>query len=248
MFSSVCETSVPSTTGRFSRGRPVRRATTSARDGSPSRAGSVEDISTPIIVPCIASSSRIRARGSAALRIAYHENARSDHRAAHRREPEQHERRARVEQRGGDVAEPDLLQRRVGEARRRRASPPPARRGAPARPRGRGARSAAARGSAAAARGRARLQVGRRAARPGPRRAARAVCRGGRRDRVLVGLHHLARRPAARRTARRRGAAARAISARRSGSSYRSRSASASACASPGGTSTPSTPSRTTSR
>ena len=37
----------------------------------------MEDISTPIIVPCIASISRIRARGSAALRIAYHENARA---------------------------------------------------------------------------------------------------------------------------------------------------------------------------
>ena len=33
MFSSVCETIVPSTIGRCSRGRPVRRATTSARDG-----------------------------------------------------------------------------------------------------------------------------------------------------------------------------------------------------------------------
>ena len=76
MFSSVCETSVPSTIGRFSRGRPVRRATTSARDGSPRRAGSVEDISTPMNVPCIASASRTRARGSAAWRIACQENAR----------------------------------------------------------------------------------------------------------------------------------------------------------------------------
>ena len=49
----------PSTTGRFSRGRPVRRATTSAREGSPRRAGSVEDISTPMNVPCMASDSRI---------------------------------------------------------------------------------------------------------------------------------------------------------------------------------------------
>ncbi len=76
MLSSVWETSVPSTTGRCSRGRPVRRATTSAREGSPSRAGSVEDMSTPMNVPCIASDSRTRARGSAARRIACQENAR----------------------------------------------------------------------------------------------------------------------------------------------------------------------------
>ena len=67
MFSSVCETTVPSTTGRFSRGRPVRLATTSARDGSPRRAGSVEDISTPMNVPCMASASRTRARGKRGL-------------------------------------------------------------------------------------------------------------------------------------------------------------------------------------
>ena len=54
----------------------MRRATISARDGSPRRAGSVEDISTPIIVPCIASASLIRAFGSAALRIACQEKAR----------------------------------------------------------------------------------------------------------------------------------------------------------------------------
>ena len=76
MLSSVCETTVPSTTGRFSRGRPVRLATTSAREGSPSRAGRVEDISTPMNVPCIASARRTRAFGRAALRIACHENAR----------------------------------------------------------------------------------------------------------------------------------------------------------------------------
>ena len=77
MFNSVWETSVPSTTGRYSRGRPVRRATTSARDGSPSLAGSVEDISTPMNVPCAASDNRMRVFGIAASRIAYHENARS---------------------------------------------------------------------------------------------------------------------------------------------------------------------------
>ncbi len=72
----VCETIVPRTTGRFSRGRPVLRATTTAREGSPSRAGNVEDISTPMKVPCIASNRRTRARGNAARRIACHETAR----------------------------------------------------------------------------------------------------------------------------------------------------------------------------
>ena len=68
---------MPSTTGRRSRARPSRRATTSARDGSPSRAGSVADISTPIVVPCTASTIRGRASGSAAFRIACQETARS---------------------------------------------------------------------------------------------------------------------------------------------------------------------------
>ena len=76
MLSSVCDTTVPSTIGRFSRGRPVLRATTSAREGSPRRAGRVEDISTPMNVPWAASASRTRERGSAALRIACHEKAR----------------------------------------------------------------------------------------------------------------------------------------------------------------------------
>ena len=76
MLSSVWETSVPRTTGKFWRGRPLRRATTSAREGSPNRAGSVDDISTPMKVPCMASARRKRARGSAARRIASHENPR----------------------------------------------------------------------------------------------------------------------------------------------------------------------------
>ena len=42
-----------------------------------SLAGRVDDIRTPIIVPCIASATRMRARGSAAFRIACHENARA---------------------------------------------------------------------------------------------------------------------------------------------------------------------------
>ena len=77
MLSSVCETSVPSTIGKRSRTRPTRRATISARDGSPSRAGSVADISTPIIVARAASRRRTRVPGSAARRIACHASART---------------------------------------------------------------------------------------------------------------------------------------------------------------------------
>ena len=77
MLSSVCETSVPSTTGSRSRVCPVRRATTNARDGSPRRAGSVADISTPMKVPCRASRSLTATAGSAARRIACQDTARS---------------------------------------------------------------------------------------------------------------------------------------------------------------------------
>ena len=77
MFSSVCETSVPSTTGKRSRMRPRRRDRISAREGSPSRAGSVADISTPIIVARAVSRRRTRVPGSAARRIACQASARS---------------------------------------------------------------------------------------------------------------------------------------------------------------------------
>ena len=77
-LSSVWETSVPTTTGSASRGRPSRRATISAREGSPRRAGSVADISTPTAVPCQASASRGCMAGSAARRIACQEMARKN--------------------------------------------------------------------------------------------------------------------------------------------------------------------------
>ena len=75
-LSKVCETSVPSTTGKRSRMRPSRRATISAREGSPSLAGRVADISTPIIVPRAVSRRRTRTPGRAAQRIACHASAR----------------------------------------------------------------------------------------------------------------------------------------------------------------------------
>src|SRR5207253_1474217 len=72
----VWETSVPSTTGSRSRTRPSRRATISALEGSPSRAGKVADIRTPIITPRAASRLRTRAPGRAASRIACQDSAR----------------------------------------------------------------------------------------------------------------------------------------------------------------------------
>ena len=77
MLSSVCDTSVPSTIGKRSRTRPTRLATISARDGSPSRAGSVADMSTPIIVARAASRRRTRVPGRAARRIACQASART---------------------------------------------------------------------------------------------------------------------------------------------------------------------------
>ena len=56
--------------------RPVRRASTIARAGSPRRAGRVADISTPIIVAEVTSRRRSGRRGSAARAIENHEVAR----------------------------------------------------------------------------------------------------------------------------------------------------------------------------
>ncbi len=77
-FRSVWETIVPSTTGSVSRARPRRRATISAREGSPRRAGSVVDMSTPMNVPCIASLRLARRHVGAHARIACQAMARAN--------------------------------------------------------------------------------------------------------------------------------------------------------------------------
>ncbi len=76
MLSIVCETRVPSSTGKVSRMRPIRRASVIARAGSPRRAGRVADISTPIIVAEVTSRRRSGRSGSAARTIPYQEAAR----------------------------------------------------------------------------------------------------------------------------------------------------------------------------
>ncbi len=78
MLRAVCETRVPSSTGNVSRIRPTRRESTMARAGSPRRAGSVADISTPIIVAEVTSRRRSGLRGSAARAIANQETARKN--------------------------------------------------------------------------------------------------------------------------------------------------------------------------
>ncbi len=75
-LSRVWETRVPSRTGKVSRMRPVRRASARARAGSPSRAGRVADISTPIIVAEVTSRRRTERLGRAAQAIQYQEAAR----------------------------------------------------------------------------------------------------------------------------------------------------------------------------
>ena len=81
-LSIVCETRVPSRTGKVSRMRPVRRASARARAGSPRRAGRVADISTPIIVAEVTSRRRSGRLGSAARAIQYQEAARKKSEAA----------------------------------------------------------------------------------------------------------------------------------------------------------------------
>ena len=77
MLRIVCDTSVPSTTGKRSRIRPSRRDTISAREGSPRRAGRVADIRTPTIVARAVSRRRTRTPGRAARRIAFQASART---------------------------------------------------------------------------------------------------------------------------------------------------------------------------
>ena len=128
-FSIVCETIVPMTTGVVSRGRPARRATISARAGSPRRAGSVADISTPIAVPWKASMRVTGRSGSPARRIACHAIARSTieaHMTASAASTHGGLERRRLV---GDPVDPDALERDRGQARGRRRRRRRARRG-----------------------------------------------------------------------------------------------------------------------
>ena len=166
-FSSVWETSVPSTAGRRSRGRPSRRATISARDGSPSRAGSVADIRTPIVVPCIASAKRGPGVRHGGLEDRVPGDRAPDHRQAHDARGRRAPRRAGSRRaRGRSAACRCGRARAACRRRRRRAAAPNATR--------RAIRSARWRAGRAAARARAGAGPGCAAARP---RAARRSAR-----------------------------------------------------------------------
>ena len=179
---------MPSTDGSSSRGRPSRRATISAREGSPSRAGSVADISTPIAVPCIASAKRGRDAGSAARRIACHDTARSTIEAHISAIAEQHPGGARGEHRRGDGVPADALRRR---GRRRPSAANAAPTSATRRPTCAARARRLARGSSDGSR-----RAGRRGPPAAERRPKRTAKRAGgalglrHRDRVLVGLDH----------------------------------------------------------
>ena len=188
-LSSVCETSVPSTEGSSSRGRPSRRATISAREGSPSRAGSVADISTPIDVPWSASVKRGRDGRQRGAQDRVPRDRPQHHRGAHQRDREQHPGGARGEHGRGDGVPADALDREPGaagggERRRRRARPggPPCAARARRLTRGSsdGSRRAGRRGPPAAERSPMRTAA----------RAA-ALAGSGIAMRVVVGLEHL---------------------------------------------------------
>ena len=248
MFSSVCETIVPITVGSFSRGRPVRRATIERARGL-AQAGrqrrghehaderALQRVASPAARPRAAPRAGSRARPRARTAI------------------ERHIRPSETTtQTGLEASEAAAMRSRPMRcsARQRARAPASAgdgdaRRGAPRCAAGRAPpRTARARGwaSAAAATRAARRRARARRARPAarPRRRAPARRHG---DRLLVGARHLARRRCGQaKRSRALGGPGRQPVERARRSSARSRSVSASAVASPRGTSTPSTPSR----
>ncbi len=183
---------MPSTTGSVSRGRPMRRATISAREGSPRRAGSVADISTPMKVPCSASRRRAGRQVGAAERIAYQARPRTTIETHIKREAGGHQPGAGGDEAGEHAAHPDPRKRVHASTRPAsdaRASAPrrtvrSARRGAAQRELGLEARQ-----TLGAHPGQ---QVGRRDAEP-HRRAGGASGSRAHGERLLVDLEHLGR-------------------------------------------------------
>ena len=114
-FSIVCETRVPSSTGKVSRILPVRRASVSARAGSPRRAGRVADISTPIIVAEVTSRRRTGRLGSAARAIQYQEAARKKSELAISAAGDEDQRQVRADDAFDDLVDADLLRREQGQ-------------------------------------------------------------------------------------------------------------------------------------
>ena len=245
MLSIVCETRVPSRTGKVSRMRPVRRESDSARAGSPRRAGRVADISTPIIVAEVTSRRRTGRLGSAARDDPVPGGGAEEEREGHQRAGDQHPAEVGADDAFDDVVDADLARGERGQADAedpgdaeadRGARPGACRRSGPAAGRARAAAPAGTGGAPSA---------GRRPAQWATRSPARDRPRGL--DRPLVDLGHLVGDP-------RPGVALGAARARprpsRAAARARGRRAAAprpAAAGRPGGTSTPSTPSVTTS-
>ena len=179
---------MPSTTGSVSRARPIRRATISAREGSPRRAGSVADMSTPMNVPCMASRRLARRQVGAAARMACQAMARANMAAHISASPAATRPGLEASSEAATRVDADALQRERGQpggseradgeagaaqgAQCAAAAPASGRRGPAA------ARAAARRGRAAAgrrARGRSARRRGRRSRRPERRRAMRLL-------------------------------------------------------------------------
>ena len=228
---------MPSTTGKRSRTRPTRRDRISAREGSPRRAGSVADISTPIIVARAVSRRRTRVPGQGGAQDRVPGLGADEHRGAHERERHQHPDGRRGDDRAADRLDPDVVERERGQAdaadgRAERSAARRATRTARAGPRRAACRARSTAGGGADRRARRRRRPGRaRALAPVAARASRSRRRRPRGPR---------RSRAARRSARRARGRRRPSRARRSGSSARTRSASPSAAGSAAGTSRPS--------
>ena len=88
---------------------------TSARAGSPSRAGRVADISTPIIVAEVTSRRRTGRCGSAARAIQYQEAARKNSESAIRAQATRTQLEVGADDVFDDVVEADLLRRKRGQ-------------------------------------------------------------------------------------------------------------------------------------
>ena len=181
MLSTVWETRVPSSTGNVSRTRPIRRAMTIARAGSPRRAGSVADISTPTIVAEVKSRRRSGAARQRRAGVEYQAAARKNIDAHHQRGRDQDPGEVRADGALDHAVDADPLRRDerqpdADDAGRRRARP--------------GARSAAPRCRAGPAPGRARAAAG-----PAPAAGRRPARGRRRRKRARAALGRL-RRPA----------------------------------------------------
>ena len=109
---SVCENTVPATTGKVRPAGPSRRRlSTSMRVGSPSRPGNTAEAITPIIVARPPPSTDASVPGRAARSTACQESARSEQREHHQRERQQDPSRTRRDEGMSHAREVQAAQR-----------------------------------------------------------------------------------------------------------------------------------------